>query len=69
MFLSMPRDRGSAADHSPRGAAMTTILEYLRFYRSYAADKWDHLTPMQYGTILISVGVLGWLLMKSAPKR
>jgi hypothetical protein len=46
-----------------------SLRHYLRFYRDYAENKWDNLTPMQYGILLISVGVFGWLLMKSATKR
>lgn len=38
---------------------------YLRFYREYALDKWNHITPMQYGILLISIAVTGWLLMKN----
>ena len=30
---------------------------------------WNHLTPMQYGSMLVCIGVVGWLLMKSDTKR
>jgi hypothetical protein len=46
-----------------------TVGDYLRFYGDYAAQRWNHLTPMEYGIILISVGVLGWVLMKNASRR
>lgn len=42
---------------------------YVRFYHNYAIDKWDALSPMQYGAILISIGVFGWILMKSTGRR
>lgn len=45
--------------------AGSTVGRYLDFYCRYAADKWNNLTPMQYGSLLISVGVFGWILMKS----
>ena len=41
---------------------------YMRFYRNYALDKWETITPMQYGVLLISIGVFGWILMKNAVK-
>lgn len=43
-----------------------TFLYYLRFYRDYALDFWDNITPMQYGCLLIAVAVGGWLMMKSS---
>lgn len=42
---------------------------YVRFYQDYAQNKWANLTPMQYGILLISVGVVGWILMKNASRR
>ncbi len=38
---------------------------YWRFYQQYAVEKWNHITPMQYGLLLISIAVFGWLLMKN----
>ena len=48
---------------------IASVSRYLQFYQKYAADKWAHLTPMEYGILLISVGVFGWVLMKNASKR
>lgn len=42
---------------------------YVRFYRNYALDKWDALTPMQYGVLLVGIGVFGWILMKNASHK
>jgi len=42
---------------------------YLRFYRTYAIDTWDALSPMQYGALLIGIGVFGWILMKNTGRR
>lgn len=42
---------------------------YVHFYREYAIDWWRHLSPMGYGTILISVAVLGWIMMRGSPRR
>lgn len=46
-----------------------SLSRYLKFYQDYAADKWDNLSPMEYGILLIMVGVFGWMLMKNASKR
>lgn len=46
-----------------------SVSQYLRFYRNYAVERWEHLRPMEYGIILIAVGVLGWVLMKNASRR
>lgn len=43
---------------------MKAIELYLRFYEDQLFRLWDHLTPMQYATILIVVALLGWVLMK-----
>ncbi len=45
------------------------VNHYLRFYRDYALDRWNEMTPMQYGCLLISIAVFGWLLMKSGMKQ
>ncbi len=41
---------------------------YSDFYQEFAADAWDNMTPMQYGTLLIGIGVFGWILMKTSFK-
>lgn len=41
------------------------LSQYPKFYYRYAIDCWDHMTPSQYGGILIFVAVCGWLSMKS----
>lgn len=41
---------------------------YLHFYQEFAQDTWSNMTPMQYGTLLIGIGVFGWLLMKTSFK-
>ena len=39
---------------------------YLRFYRRFAIDTWKNMTPMQYGCLLIGIGVFGYILMKTS---
>ena len=31
-------------------------------------NAWHHLTPTQYGGMLVGIGVFGWVLMKSTGK-
>ncbi|MEZ6058308.1 MAG: hypothetical protein R3C01_16535 [Planctomycetaceae bacterium] len=47
----------------------STFSYYMNFYQNYLAQKWDQMTPMQYGTVLISIGVVGWLLMRGSGRR
>lgn len=46
-----------------------TISEYLGFYASYGQKRWSNMTPVEYGTLLIFIGVVGWLMMKNAGRR
>jgi hypothetical protein len=42
---------------------------YYAFYGRYFSDQWNHMTPIKYATMLLTIGAFGWLLMKSANKR
>ncbi|MEX0717170.1 MAG: hypothetical protein WD066_11300 [Planctomycetaceae bacterium] len=42
---------------------------YLAYYRDFLLSQWQDMTPMRYGALLVSIGVLGWFLMKNGPKR
>ena len=44
---------------------MQTIIYHLDFYQQFLVGAWDKMTLMQYGCVLISIGISGWLLMKS----
>lgn len=46
-----------------------SLGSYLDYYQDYALSKWQNLSPMEYGMLLISVGVFGWVLMKSASRK
>ncbi len=46
-----------------------TATGYWVFYGQYFQQQWHHMTPMKYGTLLISIGVFGWILMKNGSKR
>ena len=43
--------------------------EYLDFYRKFLLRQWADMSPMEYGTMLVLIGVFGWILMKSSTKR
>jgi hypothetical protein len=45
-----------------------TYREYMTFYRHYFFDQWNNIGPVGYGILLISIGLFGWLLMKSGVK-
>lgn len=58
----------------PGTAAMieTIVLyvnSYLEYYRQTFLSEWNAMSPLKYGGVLISIGVFGWLLMRSGPKR
>lgn len=38
---------------------------YLHFYSSFLRGAWDNITPMQYGYLLVTIAVVGWLAMRS----
>ncbi len=50
----------------PIANLLNDVQHYLRFYRDYAGDRWDEMTPMQYGCLLIGIGLAGWIMMKNA---
>ena len=51
-----------------RGTAMQVVWDYLHFYQKYALSTWHNMTPMQYGYMLVTIAVVGWLCMKSAAR-
>ena len=44
------------------------MLEYARFYQSYISNKWDNMTPLEYGYLLVTIAVIGYLAMKSGAR-
>ena len=41
-----------------------TVSFYAGYYYDYGVDTWENITPSQYGILLVSIGVMGWFLMK-----
>jgi hypothetical protein len=46
-----------------------TVVSYFAFYVDFFNNQWHHMTPAKYGMLLIGIGGVGWLLMKSGMKR
>jgi hypothetical protein len=46
-----------------------TAYHFWLFYQREVADFWNTLGPREYSTILIIVGVVGWLAMRTNLKR
>lgn len=47
---------------------MQTVYDYFYFYQKYLMGAWHNITPMQYGYLLVTVAVVGWLMMKSGAR-
>lgn len=47
----------------------TTMNTFWKYYVDLAQYHWVHMTPMKYGYLLLSIGVVGFLLMKSNMKK
>ena len=47
----------------------TTTREYSAFYSRYFTTQWSHMTPFKYAALLISIGVVGWMMMRNSVKK
>jgi hypothetical protein len=45
------------------------VQYHLNYYVFFVADQWNHMTPMKYTSLLISIGLVGFLLMGRGNKR
>jgi hypothetical protein len=45
------------------------VKHQYKLYHDLIIQYWNQMTPMQYVTVLVSIGVVGWLLMKNSAKR
>ncbi len=46
-----------------------TWHEYSLFYINYLNKRWDNISPMEYGMLLVVIAFIGWLLMRNGAKR
>jgi hypothetical protein len=74
--LTAVPERGAVASTASRlgtAAMIETIVlyvnAYIEYYRQTFLSQWNGMSPLKYGGVLISIGVFGWLLMRSGPKR
>jgi hypothetical protein len=44
---------------------MQTVQDHLYYYQTHLLRSWHNMSPMQYGYLLITIAVIGWLMMKS----
>jgi hypothetical protein len=44
------------------------ISHHLRVYGDIIAREWREMSPMMYGTLLVLIAVVGFVLMKSGTK-
>ncbi len=47
----------------------STCSSFWRYYVNQMQYHWHHMTPIKYGCLLIFIGVVGFLLMKSNMKK
>lgn len=47
----------------------TTCSSFWRYYVDQLQYHWHHMTPIKYGVLLILIGVVGFVMMKSNMKR
>ncbi|MCA9024507.1 MAG: hypothetical protein KDA86_04765 [Planctomycetaceae bacterium] len=45
------------------------FMYYMRWYRDFFVDGWNDMGPSEYGMLLLSIGVFGWILMKNSVRR
>ena len=45
------------------------VLYHLNYYVWFVGDQWNHMTPVKYTSLLISIGLIGFLLMGRGNKR
>ena len=46
-----------------------TAHSYLLFYQQSLIQQWHDMTPIKYACLLIGIGVVGFLLMKSGQSK
>lgn len=48
---------------------MSTFWYYMDYYRDFLLQQWNDMGPMGYGTMLIAIGIGGYLMMGRGFKR
>lgn len=47
---------------------MQFVYDHLDFYQRFLLRAWHNMTPMQYGYMLVTVAVVGYLSMRGGPR-
>ncbi|MFI4852150.1 MAG: hypothetical protein ACIAZJ_23835 [Gimesia chilikensis] len=48
---------------------LETCHEYSNFYVNYLNKRWDNISPMEYGIVLVVIAFIGWLLMRNGMRK
>ncbi|QDV52449.1 MULTISPECIES: hypothetical protein [Gimesia] len=48
---------------------MDTCREYSTFYINYLNKRWDNISPMEYGLVLVAIAFIGWVLMRNGTRK
>ncbi len=43
-----------------------TLDDYLLFYKKFLLQGWNNMGPQEYVIALLSVGLVGWFMMRKA---
>lgn len=46
----------------------TVVSDYVRDLTNFLGQEWTHMSPEKYGILLLSIGLAGYLLMRSGGK-
>ena len=58
--------RGAISVFPPSGNhIMQIVYDYFYYYQRFLLKSWHNMTPMQYGYLLVTIAVVGWIMMKS----
>ena len=50
-------------------ATLGSVSSYWNFYVKWFTHQWDTMTPMKYGSVLITIAVVGYICMRNGVKR
>jgi hypothetical protein len=45
------------------------MSDWLQYYYKTGMHAWKTMGPAEYGYVLLGIGLVGWLLMKSTSKK
>ena len=45
------------------------VFDYLYFYKKFLRASWNNFGPTEYTIALITVGAVGWYMMRKGPSN